>query len=59
MDVKNIISLNLFNRLRSKIFVVLIIFLVLVISVLKLYSTTEVNKNASLEEFTAYLDERL
>lgn len=51
--------LNLMKRLWFRIFVVLIIFSVLVISLSKLSKTEEVEKYASLEEFTAYLDGRI
>lgn len=59
MDVKNVVSLNLINRLWVRILVVLIISFVLVISASKLYTTKEVEKHASLEKFTDYLDERI
>lgn len=58
MNIKNGVSLNFINRLWIKILVVLIISFV-VISASKLYTTKGIEKHASLEKFTDYLDERI
>lgn len=59
MGVKNAFLFNLINRLWIRILVMLIVSFILMIPVSKLYTTQEVKKHASLEEFTAHLDERI
>lgn len=59
MSFKNEVSLNLINRLWVKILAALIICFLLIISISKFYSAKEVLTHASLEDFSAYLDERI
>ncbi len=59
MDLKNIVSLNPVNNLWIKILIVLTLSFSLVIFVFKLHLIGEVDQDTSLEDFTAYLDERI
>ena len=59
MIVKEGILLNLTNKLWLRISVTLIISFLLVFLVSDVRATTKVKKNASLQEFSAYLDKRI
>lgn len=59
MYIKNKASQNFFNKLWVKILAVLITIFVMVVSVMKLNTTKEFKKFASLDEFTSYLDKRI
>lgn len=59
MSFKNTVSLNHINKLWVRIIVLLIIFFILVASASRLYTTKEVKKGDSLDDFTVYLDQRI
>lgn len=59
MRIKDTVLLNLINRFRFRILIILIISFALVKSVSKLHPIGAVEQGASLEEFTAYLDQRI